>query len=254
MPRPSKANSVDNLFPDKHLRGKAGWLKVADLPYLSRPVIEGLHDIQPDVIIAADRGARLLALSVVKGWKRRYPDEKLPTMDGKIHFARVTSRSASPELVTEAVHKAFSRAGLQPVEQDGQTRFPKIAYLDDWVVEGTTINRFVDATKMYGIPPESVHYFTMCRGQVYTVNHTVADPERSTNWSEWDTRYGDDRNTLVGVRYMDEAPTTPIADVNEAAIDTRIYIDNAMNSYYRKFSASNYAGSVSVGNMVTLPN
>lgn len=65
-------------------------LHIEDLPRLAVPIVDFIEEEKPDIIIGCDRGARLFALAVHSMWRELHT-EKFPTLDGKLHFARVSN-------------------------------------------------------------------------------------------------------------------------------------------------------------------
>lgn len=236
-----KHEDIESLFPeDEQMRGQPGDIKLSDLPYLVRPIIERIHEVRPAVVIAGDRGARLLAFTALKSWGLRYPGERFPTIDGRIHMARVTSRSAPESEVTKAIHFTLDKAGLNRSLTKGQEdgSAPKVIYMDDWAVYGGTAELFIDSASRAGIPARSITYATMCGHRMKSVkpaDHFIADPERNPRWSVWDEPYGDVEDSIVGVRYRSGNPTVPVAAPNRYATEARQEIGNHLANYYRHF-------------------
>lgn len=242
---------VDHYFNDEAYVGAGGSLAIQQLPFLGRKLAEHIHDVDPAVVIAGDRGARLIGLATIIGWSRRFPEERFPTIESKLHFARVTSRSAGRADVLEAVRSTLIRAGLPEQfsykrKQDGDS--PKVVYIDDWAVRGGTAKRFIRAAMGFGIPGGAISYSTAVGHYVRDlpggVKHFIADPSRNPRWSCWDTHDAADYCTQIGVRYSCEDPTVPIADVTEVSKDARRQLVREIDRYYRKFTLAHAAGEI----------
>lgn len=98
------------------------------LPTFCEPIAHYIHDIQPDYIVACDRGARLFALAVFRLYNKLYG--RLPTVDGTLRFRRI-SKTNSQEA---------TEAHLQPLVEEmlRHRKRPKVLVLDDWVAGGMT--------------------------------------------------------------------------------------------------------------------
>lgn len=217
-------DSIDCFFDRPDINHQE--IKIKDLPYTSRPIVEMIHHIQPDVIVAADRGARLFGLSVKMGWNRRYPTEDFPTLDRKIHFARISSRSTDNETVRNLVHNTLDRSGLI----DSKITKPNIVFLDDWIRSGLTVERFVDAVEEYGIDSSAITIGTICGLAVSGLAHVIGDPTRDPQIAEWDLVKG-----MTGVEYFWSDTHTAELLCDPEAIIARDELIIGMNEYYRDF-------------------
>ena len=239
-----RPSGVDSLFPRQNGdHGRLEGIAFSDLPYISRPIVENIHETRPDIMIAGDRGGRLFAFSVFQSWKRRFPGEPFPTKDGKIHFARVSSRSASEQKVKRAVHFTLERAGLPPdwkqqaANTDGGA--PKVTYLDDWAVYGDTIRVFREALAEYGLPDSSLTFATMCGNEVGDIKHIVGDPSRDPRRADWN-----DKSYYSGVDFPYEDNVTPEVMRTDEALFARAKIIKSLDAYYDRFRAAVEAGRV----------
>jgi len=94
------------------------------------PLVEYIRQMQPDCIIACDRGARPIGVAVSIMYHLMYG--ALPTTDGTLRFARIShsnSRNATREHLRPLVEKIL--------EERGKAR---VLVLDDWVASGSTKN------------------------------------------------------------------------------------------------------------------
>lgn len=92
------------------------------------PIVEYIHSIKPDYVVASDRGARLIGLAVFRLYGELYG--RFPTSDGTLRFRRF-SKSNSLEQTEEH---------LKPLvdEMLSHKDKPTVLVLDDWVVSGGT--------------------------------------------------------------------------------------------------------------------
>jgi len=255
LPNPTQAD-IDCLFPAA-VADPDDPVQLEDLPYITRPIVEYLHERRPAAAIAADRDGRLVAYGVWQGWKRHYPGEPFPTEDHKIHFARVTSRSARYRSVEQVVHFTLARAGVErgwAHAHKGQPEAepPNILFIDDWPVEGGVIGRFVNAAERYGLPARAITYATMCgeaiaslRHPVEGVTHVRGDPGRNPLQSVWM-----DESKFAGVSFGTEFERVPYVAVTPEAYTApevrgcREWINVCMDRYYARYRAALTAGSV----------
>jgi hypothetical protein len=233
----------DSLFPDDAFRSY-GRLSFRNLPYLVRPIVEAIHDIRPNIIIAGDRGARLFALTALQSWRKRFPGEPFPTRSGGIQLARVTSRSASDQDVRKAVQFAIEHSGpkgtLLPVDETDH-----IMYLDDWASKGKTIKRFVSVVMDLGISRENITYATLSGCKTERVRHIIGDSTRDPLCSSWDDEGGS--SVYVGVGYRRYSPITPVADMNPDARGVRHDLARDITEYYAGFSSAVAEGQWALG-------
>ncbi|HLC77697.1 MAG TPA: hypothetical protein VJH92_01070 [Candidatus Nanoarchaeia archaeon] len=92
------------------------------------PIVEYIHAIKPDYVIASDRGARLLGLAVFELYRRLHG--KFPTSDGTLRFRRFSKSNTKKE--TEDHLRSLVK-DMVAVEDN-----PTVLVLDDWVCSGGT--------------------------------------------------------------------------------------------------------------------
>lgn len=236
----------DKLFNDQPTFSQQNRLSVSFLPQLARPIIEHIHDDEPHIVIAGDRGGRLMALTAMMSWRHRFPGERFPTLDSKIHLARITSRSANYYDVKDAAQFALKKAGLpgllEKTNMDGMS--PRVMYLDDWAVHGGTLARFVKAAEEAGVMERDITYLTICGDKVNSINHFIAEPNVRPYRSEWDDEGGS--SECIGVGYPWDNPTVPTPDVNSISLQTRTKLMEGVSEYYELFDKA-----VALGNVAT---
>lgn len=92
------------------------------------PLVEYIHEMQPDYIVASDRGARVIGAAVAALYHRLYG--KLPTVDGTLRFRRFSKSNSIEET------EAYIRPLVQ--EMTAAREKPRVLVLDDWVASGRT--------------------------------------------------------------------------------------------------------------------
>ena len=92
------------------------------------PIVEYIHQTQPDYVIACDRGARLLGLAVYRLYRSLHG--RFPTSDGTLRFRRFSKSNAQQE----------TEKHVQPLVDEMLTyeKRPTALVLDDWVASGHT--------------------------------------------------------------------------------------------------------------------
>ncbi len=111
-----------------------------DLPRLAQHIIDFIQETQPHIVIGCDRGGRLFGLAVHTTWQETMGGQPFPTLDGKLHFARI-SKSEDEDVLQEKIDDIvartveFGRQRGKTVEEDEQLR---VLSIDDWVIGGGT--------------------------------------------------------------------------------------------------------------------
>lgn len=108
--------------------GDSASITAENIGEFALPIVEYIHQTQPDYVVASDRGARLLGLAVFRLHKRLYG--RFPTADGSMRFRRFSKSNTS-----EATEQH-----LQPLvnEMLQYKKRPTVLVLDDWVCSGGT--------------------------------------------------------------------------------------------------------------------
>lgn len=177
-------------------------LEVEDLPYMASPVVELARDLRPDVVMAADRGGRLFGLAVYGAWQRRYPEAQFPSIDGKIHFGRI-SKSVDPTVVQQSVkhvlHRSGAMAELAQRRSEGDFSLLRVMLIDDWVYMGSTVDM---VRRMVGneLGANEFALGTM-RGTRYAGCRHVVGDERRDGKGQWS-----DNGLANGVDYDYDDP------------------------------------------------
>ncbi|QQS20378.1 phosphoribosyltransferase [Candidatus Saccharibacteria bacterium] len=114
--------------------------KPEHLPAMALPVLEFMEDVKPHIVIACDRGGRLFGLAVHAAWQRTRGGQPFPTLDGKLHFARISKTEdydvlqAKIDIIIEASRRFGQQHGNEPADNE-QLR---VLFVDDWVTGGGT--------------------------------------------------------------------------------------------------------------------
>lgn len=199
------------------------------IKFLALPVIDYLHALQPDAVIAADRGARLLALATHHGWRYRYPGQRFPTIDGKIHLARISRNIDQPTLY-DTILFALKQARLPQSEVPGRyvdpETAPTVVLMDDFVKSGATLANFKHAANAYGIPRQNVVLVTMKGLELDDQEHYVADVHSLAGDYEWS-----DEPDIIGIDYDSANPTIPYVAMKAEALAERAIMRRSLEQY-----------------------
>lgn len=108
--------------------GDSASINADNIGEFALPIVEYIHQTQPDYVVASDRGARLLGLAVFRLHNRLYG--RFPTADGTMRFRRF-SKSNTQEATEQH---------MQPLvdEMLQRKKKPTVLVLDDWVCSGGT--------------------------------------------------------------------------------------------------------------------
>lgn len=104
-----------------------------------RPIVDYIDEWRPEVVIGCDRGGRLASFAVFETWRGLHRDESFPTVDSKLHFARI-SKSTNSGDVQRRVREIMQVAALT-----GESPINKVLYIDDWINRGVTYQAALDA-------------------------------------------------------------------------------------------------------------
>ena len=111
-----------------------------ELPEMAMPILEFIDEVQPHIVIGCDRGGRLFSLAMHAAWRETRAGQPFPTLDGKLHFARI-SKSEDPDILQEKIDQiveASIRFGDQRgnLVEDGEQM--RVLFVDDWIIGGGT--------------------------------------------------------------------------------------------------------------------
>lgn len=159
---------------------------------LAEPVLSFIDRIKPHVIVGCDRGGRMFSLAVHALWHAQHPGEPFPTVDGKIHFARI-SKAEDPKDVQAQFDKIIELAksqGRNRGMQESELDQLRILFIDDWVNGGGTRRLTERLVGQHG----ATSYFAVMRGGGADVSGMPHDDWIKPGWS--------DRPEEIGVNYI----------------------------------------------------
>ncbi len=148
------------------------------------PIVEAIHEIKPDYILALDRGGRIVGLATHMLYRKLYG--RLPTQDHAIHFTKVSRRLPSE----------INYQHLKPVAENLMriSCDPKVLIIDDWMNTGKTKKRIMEVLSEISDNHISV-YFGMLRGR----GENVTADRFSVVICSWVNN-----SNLIGVEYSEE--------------------------------------------------
>lgn len=99
-----------------------------NIAYSVYPIVEAIHEIKPDYILALDRGGRIVGIATHMLYKELYGS--LPTHDSAIHFKKVSRRLPSKT----------NYQSLEPIAEDLMkiNNDPIVFVIEDWMNTGAT--------------------------------------------------------------------------------------------------------------------
>lgn len=213
-PPASPAPFVDKVeWPDSY----GSSVNTNNLPEIAEAVVERIRAEMPELIIAADRGARYFGLAVYNCWRARYPDVPFPTIDGKLQFGRISraiDEGPRQRLIDDILNRSGVRAEILQRRAEGNQRPVRIWLLDDWIGMGRTINmmaRALENSGPYRAGRDFAYTHITMVGDYHgdsRCRHIVAAPTRCAG-SSWDNEgqaigvsFGDDGDPTRGRRWM----------------------------------------------------
>jgi adenine/guanine phosphoribosyltransferase-like PRPP-binding protein len=184
IPRPSSFSSPSFY--------KLGRLKPEELPEIALPIIDFIEATQPHLVIGCDRGGRMMSIAVHSAWQQTKDGERFPTVDGKIHFARV-SKSVDETILQDDIDRiveaAMKEAKVKGNEL-GEDEQMRVLFIDDWVVGGGTKKLAQRLMKKHGAKT----YFAVMSGDGADVS---GDPDRGSGSVSWH-----DNPEHIGINYL----------------------------------------------------
>ncbi len=181
-----------------------GATKPEDLPEMALPVLEFMEDIQPHIVIGCDRGGRLFGLAMHAAWKHTRDGQPFPTLDGKLHFARV-SKSEDPDVLQEKVDEiveASKRFGKQRGNEVADDEQLRVLFVDDWVIGGGTMRLAQRLMKKHNA---QTYFAVMC-----------GEGADATGKRDLKTHFSwHDRPEEIGVNYLSTLEANPDGTVTQ---------------------------------------
>lgn len=139
-----------------------GTIDTKTIPIAARTAAEFIHIEEPDVVIAADRGGRMMAFATWFSWQHRFPNDRFPTRDRKIHFARLSGKEFGEDRYDSLVRFTLNSAGLLEgtgyvgEEEYERNHTAKVTLIDDWIYRGRSYNLFARSLGRVGIPESNI--------------------------------------------------------------------------------------------------
>lgn len=149
------------------------------------PIVEYIHQTQPDYVIASDRGARLLGLAVFRLYRELYG--RFPTADGTLRFKRFSKSNSQSE----------TEEHLRPLvnEMLANRKNPRVLVLDDWVASGGTKRIVYDIFDRLGKGKIKTKFGVLIGGGADISGHG-----QQTSGFAGVTDWRDDSN-IIGIQY-----------------------------------------------------
>jgi hypothetical protein len=149
------------IVPPLHSRP----IQITELPVMALPVVDFIDFTQPDIVVGCDRGARLYAVAVHALWgKIKNNLERFPTLDSKIHFARL-STSLGLRVTHDAIKRiiAVSAKYSKSIGKATNNERLRILFIDDWISSGATRDHIRQSLSDMGILNKiEVNFAVMC--------------------------------------------------------------------------------------------
>jgi len=179
------------------------------------PIVEAIHEIKPDYILALDRGGRIVGLATYMLYQKLYGS--LPTQDHAMHFTKVSRRLSSE----------INYQHLKPVAENLMkiSCNPRVLIIDDWMNTGKTKKKIMEVLSKASDNHISI-YFGMLRGRGKNV---IAD-RFSVAICSWVNN-----SSLIGIEYSDEMER-PKSLHSRSAIIFRRKISQNIKKFTEKMS------------------
>lgn len=181
-----------------------GATKPEDLPEMAMPVLEFMEGVQPHVVIGCDRGGRLFGLAMHAAWRQTRESQPFPTLDGKLHFARV-SKSEDPDVLQQKIDQiieASKQFGAQRGNEVSEGEQLRVLFVDDWIIGGGTMRLAQRMMKKHGAQT----FFAVMCGEGADV---TGQPNLHTSVS-WH-----DRPEEIGVNYLSTIRQNPDGTISQ---------------------------------------
>lgn len=181
---------------------KPGPISMEDLASMTLPIVGFMRSEEPDIIVGCDRGARLYALAVHSMWcNLKAGDQKLHTLDGKLHFARLStslSLNTTSRALQGILRTSISEAKRLGKEINGDRL--KIMFIDDWIASGATRRRILESLGEIDILSKADVLFVVLCGE----GADVAGSRKSVSVS-WH-----DSPNIIGIDYTRDGKPCPV--------------------------------------------
>jgi adenine/guanine phosphoribosyltransferase-like PRPP-binding protein len=168
-----------------------GALQPEDLPELTLPILDLIEDTQPHIVIGCDRGGRLFGLAIHAAWGQTRDGQPFPTLDSKLHFARI-SKSEDADVLQDKVDQIVASAkqlGAQRGNELADDEQLRVLFVDDWVIGGGTMRLAQRLMKKHGA---KTYFAVMCGEGADATGQ--ANLHTNVSWH--------DRPEEIGVNYL----------------------------------------------------
>lgn len=214
--------------------GSEGDMTAKDLAEMAVPVAGFIKKTQPDIVVGCDRGGRLYSLAVYSLWGERHPKNRFPTLDSKLHFARLSTSvhdEAMDESVARIVEQSRQQAKMTGKSLNGES--PRILFIDDWISSGATREHILGSLDRLGLQEGiDVNFAVMCGGKA---DASGGDVDKSVPWH--------DDPTVIGVDYARGSPEArPVR--TKAARKVRKDIHSETHKLATKIKVNKAAGRI----------
>lgn len=182
--------------------------KPEDLPILALPVLDFIEDTQPHVVIGCDRGARLFSLAVHAAWHQTRPGKPFPTLDGKLHFARV-SKSEDFDTLQQRIDQIIIMSqhhGQQKGHEIGDDEQLRVLFIDDLTTTGKTKKL---SERLMAKHKAQTHFAVMCGPGADATGSLTQN--RYVSWRDNPREIGVDY--VTDYEYGSDGSTTEVTDV-----------------------------------------
>lgn len=219
--RPSLYNHAQNFCANLGI----DMLPPKKLPETALPIVDYIHETKPDIVIACDRGARLLGIAVFLTWKNTFKSERFPTIDNKLHFARI-SKSSPIDSMQNRINQIFDsslQAAGQPNKEIDSDNGLNVLFIDDWAIGGET----QEIAKSLLVQHNARGSWAVLGGKKSDISCIPSFFGPASFLTSWR-----DNSSQIGIQYKDSANSsyayeTPVAVRSERATRNRKAIARA---------------------------
>ena len=196
-----------------------GATKPEDLPEMALPVLGFMEDVRPHIVIGCDRGGRLFGLAMHAAWSQTRAGQPFPTLDGKMHFARV-SKSEDSDVLQEKIDQIIEvskRFGKQRGNEIADEEQLRVLFVDDWVIGGGTMRLAQCLMKKHNA---QTYFAVMCGEGADATGRR--DLRTNVSWH--------DRPEEIGVNYLSTLEENPDGTITQQLKVIAVRATEAMNN------------------------
>jgi len=195
LPRIKRSLGLNSIFDHDNDLNQT---KPEDLPEMALPILEFMEEVQPHIVIGCDRGGRLFGLAMHAAWRQTRDGEPFPTLDGKLHFARI-SKSEDLSIMQDKVDQIIEMSkqlGTQRGNQLADGEQLRVLFIDDWVIGGGTMRLAQRLMEKHGA---QTYFAVMCGEGADATGHEVMN-----SFVSWH-----DHPEEIGVNYLSSVQENP---------------------------------------------